>query len=296
MTLSRVFQEKISAPLNFGKLLGAGLMLGAAVFLLHHRPVAVVAPHPTLPLHVVALKVAAPQTAFNPEDAMSPAELMARWEPNITGAAKQFDIPAAWIRDVMRSESGGRTTLNGQPITSDRGALGLMQVEPETYTEMAAQYRLGADPFDTHDNIYAGAAYLRWLHGKYGFPAMFAAYNAGPGSLEDHLYHGQPLPQETKLYVAGITHALGQGADWLASSEKLTVTAPNGEKIALDRNTIRSVRAARPGEYALGVASVIDMGKLHQGVQESPAAIMAAIGPRPAATAGAVIGGHHHSA
>ena len=293
MALSRLFQEKISAPLNVGKLLGAGLVLGAAAFLLHHHPVAVAASHPALPLHVVAMKVAAPQPAFDPEDAMSSAELMARWEPNITGAAKRFDIPAAWIRDVMRSESGGRTTLNGQPITSDRGALGLMQVEPDTYTEMAAQYRLGADPFDTHDNIYAGAAYLRWLHGKYGFPAMFAAYNAGPGSLEDHLYHGQPLPQETKLYVAGITHALAQGAEWLANSDKLTVTAPNGEKIALDRNTIRSVRAALPGEYAAGVASVIDMGKIHQGVQESPETLLAAIGQHPVA---AVATTHRHNA
>ena len=181
---------------------------------------------------------------------MSPAELMQRWEPAIADAAKRFKIPAAWIRNVMRSESGGRTILNGQPITSDRGALGLMQVEPGTYTEMAAQYRLGGDPFDPHDNIYAGAAYLRWLHGKYGFPAMFAAYNAGPGHLEDHLYHGTPLPAETRAYVAGITRALGKGTEWLTAHDKLTVTAPNGDKIALDRSKIRSVRAALPGEYA----------------------------------------------
>ena len=83
--------------------------------------------------------------------------------------------------------------------------------------------------------------------------------------------------QETRAYVAGITRALGQGTEWLTSHDKLTVTAPNGAQIALDRGKIRSVRAALPGEYAPGVAAVIDMGKIHQGVQESPEIILAAI-------------------
>jgi hypothetical protein len=292
MTPSRVLEEKITAPLNFGKLLATGLLLGAAAFLLQNRPAEMAALRGAAPVRVTIIDAAAPPPVFNPEDGMSPAELMQRWEPAIADAAKRFQIPAAWIRNVMRSESGGRTILNGQPITSDKGALGLMQVEPGTYTEMAAQYRLGRDPFDPQDNIYAGAAYLRWLQGKYGFPAMFAAYNAGPGHLEDHLYHGQPLPQETRQYVAGITRALGQGADWLTSHDKLTVTAPNGNKIALDRSEIRSVRAALPGEYAPGVAAVIDMGRIHQGVQESPAVILAAIGPSGVAANGS----HHHNA
>jgi soluble lytic murein transglycosylase-like protein len=291
MTPSRVFEERFSAPLNFGKLLGTGLMLGAIAFLLRNHPTEMTTLRQAPP-HIAIIDAIAPP-AFNPEDAMSPAELMQRWDPTINAAAKRFNVPAAWIRNVMRSESGGRTTLNGQPITSDRGALGLMQVEPGTYTEMAAQYRLGADPFEPRDNIYAGAAYLRWLHGKYGFPAMFAAYNAGPGSLEGHLYHGQPLPQETKLYVAGITKALGQGTDWLVGHDKLTVTAPNGDKIALDRSQIRSVRAALPGEYAPGVAAVIEMGKKRQGVRESPETILAAIGPQPVTTAST---SHHHNA
>jgi hypothetical protein len=290
MTPSRVFEEKISAPLNFGKLLGTGLMLGAVAFLLQNHPAEIATLRPA-PAHVTIIDAAAPPV-FNPEDGMSRAELMQRWEPTITDAAKRFKIPAAWIRNVMRSESGGRTILNGQPITSDKGARGLMQVEPGTYTEMAAQYRLGADPFDPRDNIYAGAAYLHWLHGKYGFPAMFAAYNAGPGNLEGHLHHGRPLPQETKLYVAGITRALGKGTGWLAGHDKLTVTAPNGNKIALDRSQIRSVRAALPGEYAPGVAAVIEMGKMHQGVQESPETILAAIGPHGLAALGA----HRHNA
>jgi hypothetical protein len=268
--------------MNFGKLLGTGLLLGGIAFLLQNRPAEMAALRAAAPVHVTIIDASAPPPApvFNPEDGMSPAELMQRWEPAIADAAKRFNIPAAWIRNVMRSESGGRTVLNGQPITSDRGALGLMQVEPGTYTEMAEQYRLGADPFDPRDNIYAGAAYLRWLHGKYGVPAMFAAYNAGPGHLEDHLYHHQPLPAETRAYVASITRALGKGTEWLTVQDKLTVTSPTGVKIALDPSKIRSVRAALPGEYTVGVAAVIDMGRIHQGVKESPAVILAALGPR----------------
>jgi hypothetical protein len=274
MALSRLSEEKFSS--TFAKLLLSGLLLGGAAYLL--RPSQMATLHVTPPVRVTMIDASGPPPVFNPEAGMSPAELMQRWEPAITDAAKRFKIPAAWIRNVMRSESAGRTFLNGQPIQSNRGALGLMQVEPGTYAEMAAQYRLGNDPFDPRDNIYAGAAYLRWLHGKYGFPAMFAAYNAGPGHLEDHLHHGVPLPQETRLYVAGITRALGRGADWLGGATRLTVTAPNGRKIALDSSKIRSVRAALPGEYAPGVSAVIDLGRIRQGVKESPQTILAEIG------------------
>ena len=106
----------------------------------------------------------------------------------IAEAARRFGIPAPWIVAVMRQESGGRTMLGeGTPIVSRAGAIGLMQVLPGTYVEMAVQHKLGDNPFEPRDNIMAGTAYLRWLHHKYGYPAMFAAYNAGPGRLEDHL-------------------------------------------------------------------------------------------------------------
>lgn len=122
-------------------------------------------------------------SAYKAEAAMSQAELMVRWEPIIADAAKRFDISADWIRAVMRIESGGRIMLaENQRIVSPAGAVGLMQLLPGTYEEMRAQYGLGADAFDPHDNIYAGAAYLKWLHHRYGNPGMFAAYNAGPES------------------------------------------------------------------------------------------------------------------
>src|SRR3546814_155699 len=66
-----------------------------------------------------------------------------RWQPFIAEAADRFDIPAAWIRAVMQAESGGRTTLDGRPITSRAGAMGLMQVMPATYEAMRSQHGLG---------------------------------------------------------------------------------------------------------------------------------------------------------
>ncbi len=123
-------------------------------------------------------------SAYDEESGMRPSQLLNRWDTVITEASQRFHVPKAWIRAVMAHESGGRTMLGeDQPIVSHAGAVGLMQVLPGTYVEMAAQHQLGDNPFDARDNIMAGTAYLRWLHQRYGFPAMFAAYNAGPGRL-----------------------------------------------------------------------------------------------------------------
>ncbi|MEI9930368.1 MAG: hypothetical protein WDM89_07390 [Rhizomicrobium sp.] len=55
---------------------------------------------------------------FAQEMAMAPAALMARWEPVIVAASREFHVSKDWIRAVMRRESGGRTMLNEKfPIT-----------------------------------------------------------------------------------------------------------------------------------------------------------------------------------
>ncbi len=220
-----------------------------------------------------------PPLTFEQEQQMSPAALVKRWQPLVARASKQFDVPVPWINAVMRMESGGRTMLTpSQPIISDKGAMGLMQVMPQTYQEMRAQYRLGADPFNPLDNIPAGVAYLKWLKGKYGYPVLFAAYNAGPGQVDDSLTRGTPLPQETKLYIAGIGRILddknvGDGVPIAAAK----FTRPDGTAVMIDPMAVRAVRDVFPGEYAPGVKSVIDMGVPKQGVTEDAAAVIAAI-------------------
>ena len=94
---------------------------------------------------------------------------------HIAEAAKRFKLPAAWIRAVLRAESAGDPRA-----ISPKGAMGLMQIMPGTWADLRARHRLGGDPYDPHDNIIAGAAYIRELFDRYGSPGWIAAYNAGP--------------------------------------------------------------------------------------------------------------------
>jgi hypothetical protein len=219
-------------------------------------------------IHPPVAKSSAPDpSAFRQEQRMSFHQLMQRWQPEIAAAAKRFNVPEIWIRSVMQVESGGRTTMaENTPLRSSAGAMGLMQLMPETYAEMRAQYRLGANPYDPRDNIVAGAAYLKWLRGKYGYPQMFAAYNDGPGHLDRRLRNAGLLPLETRNYLVKVTGLVsgGQGA-------KVKFTRPNGEPVLIDAASVISIRAAFPGEYAACVQSVITIGRVNQGVCEPPA-------------------------
>jgi hypothetical protein len=127
------------------------------------------------------------------------------WGPYIAEAANRFDVPERWIREVMRVESGAHEfNASGALITSPVGAMGLMQLMPETYDEVRAQNNLGDDAFDPHNNILAGTAYIRQMYDAFGTPGFLAAYNGGPARLEDYLVHQRPLPSETRRYVAMI--------------------------------------------------------------------------------------------
>jgi soluble lytic murein transglycosylase-like protein len=124
----------------------------------------------------------------------------------VVEAARRFGIPASWIRAVMQAESG-----DDARAVSPKGAMGLMQIMPATWADLRQRYGLGADPFDRHDNIIAGAAYLRELHDRYGSPGFLAAYNAGPARYDDHIEMGEPLPPETQAYVALLAPLIGDG-------------------------------------------------------------------------------------
>ncbi len=127
------------------------------------------------------------------------------WGPYVHEASQKFDVPERWIREVMRVESGGRTEMNGIPITSGAGAMGLMQVMPATFDELRARYpEIGDDPYDPHNSILAGTSYIRELYDLYGNPGFLAAYNGGPGRLDDYLTRNRALPEETRRYVAKI--------------------------------------------------------------------------------------------
>jgi len=132
------------------------------------------------------------------------ADPIDRWAPHIAEAAARFDLPPDWIRQVIRAESGGRATLAGRPIVSPAGAMGLMQLMPATWREMRDRLSLGPDPHDPRDNILAGAGYLRMMYDRFGYPGLFAAYNAGPARYARHRSTGRPLPAETVAYLAAV--------------------------------------------------------------------------------------------
>ncbi|MDP0929709.1 lytic transglycosylase domain-containing protein [Paracoccus onubensis] len=127
---------------------------------------------------------------------------------HIAEASQRFGIPAGWIRAVRHVES------RGDPLAvSPKGAMGLMQIMPETWTVVRRRHGLGSDPFAPRDNILAGAAYLREMYDRYGtVTGMLAAYNAGPGRYDDYLASGRKLPAETRAYVARLAPLLGGDA------------------------------------------------------------------------------------
>jgi cell division septation protein DedD len=158
----------------------------------------------TVPARQDAIQESARYIAHAKRNYSPPGSVDDPWGPYIREASSKFDIPETWIRSLMRVESGGKEYLNGDLITSGAGAMGLMQVMPATYDELRDRYNLGDDPFDPHDNIMAGVAYMREMYEVYGSPGFLAAYNAGPSRLDDYLSNARPLPDETRHYVAMI--------------------------------------------------------------------------------------------
>ena len=202
------------------------------------------------------------------EDALGPRTLLDRWNPVVREAASRFHISPLWLRAVMRNETGGRTVQEGdRPITSRAGALGIMQLMPDTYSQMAGLHRLGANPVHPRDNILAAAAYLSWLKGRYGFPGMFGAYNFGPGNWEDHLRSKRALPAETRNYVKNITAYLKDSDAGIVNAVHLT--RPDGRAVAIDTGSISAIIATPGGQYAPGSQALVFMGRKRQAVKES---------------------------
>ncbi len=148
---------------------------------------------------------------WTPPAAADAGDQVDRWSDSIAEASARFGVPEPWIRRVMRAESGGRTRLGGRPIVSRSGAMGLMQLMPATWREMRALLGLGRDPHDPRDNILAGTFYLRAMYDRFGYPGLFAAYNAGPARYAQHLRFGRRLPAETVAYVASVAEGGAAG-------------------------------------------------------------------------------------
>jgi soluble lytic murein transglycosylase-like protein len=117
-------------------------------------------------------------------------------DPMIRKAAQKHRVKAALVKAIVTAESA----FNANAVSS-KGALGLMQLMPET----AQEY--GANPLNPAENIEAGTHYLRVLLDRYHryrncMSRVIAAYNAGPGMVDK--YRGVPPFRETRGYVARV--------------------------------------------------------------------------------------------
>jgi soluble lytic murein transglycosylase-like protein len=137
-----------------------------------------------------------------------PTDVDSPFQDAISANASRFGIPAVWITSVMSVESGGRACRDGQPLRSPAGAVGLMQLMKPTWLQMRDFFGLGNSIGDPSANIAAGAAYLRLMYDRFGYPGLFAAYNAGPKRYAQSL-SGRPLPLETRHYVDAVLARIG---------------------------------------------------------------------------------------
>jgi soluble lytic murein transglycosylase len=136
---------------------------------------------------------------------------------------------------TAKSESGNHeTNADGSTVTSPKGAQGVMQVMPTTNGNPG----FGVTPAQNdspQERARVGRDYLQAMLGHYGGdPAKaWAAYNAGPGTLDTALAQAQKdgkpaawltyLPQETQAYVASNMAALNSNSGALQRPSKLDV-------------------------------------------------------------------------
>jgi hypothetical protein len=112
-------------------------------------------------------------------------------EPLILRHSGEQNLDPRLVRAVIQVESG-----YNHRARSNKGAIGLMQLMPDTASELAVR-----DPYDADQNLRGGTAYLRQMIDAFAgsIELALAAYNAGPGAVEKH--RGIPPYPDTVDYV-----------------------------------------------------------------------------------------------
>lgn len=153
-------------------------------------------------------------------------ESVERWNEPLRQAAARHGIEPALLSIFTLLES------HGDPdAVSPRGAIGLMQIMPQTATHIAeARGISNFDPAALRDpatNLDFGAWYLSRQFSTFGDGAWSAetigraaaAYNGGPERLRRHLEHGEPLGAEAERYRGLVLELWNERGD--ANSETL---------------------------------------------------------------------------
>ncbi len=139
-------------------------------------------------------------------------------EPMIARHSDAQNLDPKLVRALIQAESG----YNVKAV-SNKGAIGLMQLMPDTASELNI-----SNPYDPDQNIKGGTMYLRQMldHFAGKVELAIAAYNAGPGAVEKH--GGIPPFAETRDYVKRVL-ALWRGAD-LSLSSAVSVLMPGNRR------------------------------------------------------------------
>ena len=108
--------------------------------------------------------------------------------------SSELGLPPALVHSVIAAESA-----YDPDAVSSKGAVGLMQLMPETARDLNV-----ADRRDPGENVRGGTAYLKQLLDRYAgsrdsLLRALAAYNAGPGRVD--AYDGLPPYNETRAFV-----------------------------------------------------------------------------------------------
>jgi soluble lytic murein transglycosylase-like protein len=163
----------------------------------------------------------------------------------ILAASDTYRLDPDLVNSVIRAESG----FNIHAV-SPKGAQGLMQLMPQTATQLGV-----SNAFDPQANVAGGARYLRELLERYNFDLIkaLAAYNAGPQRVEQ--YGGVPPYYETKAYVARIVRdfnkkklAARSAAQPAASKNAGIKSAPSTSKAKPKAQGEAKVASAAPSQ------------------------------------------------
>lgn len=119
----------------------------------------------------------------------------------IRRASAAHGVDARLVQAVIHVESRYQ-----RKARSRAGAMGLMQLMPETARRYAAKH-----PYDPATNIDAGTRHLRWLLDRYPLALALAAYNAGEATVDR--FQGIPPYAETRDYVRRILQLIETPAD-----------------------------------------------------------------------------------
>lgn len=130
--------------------------------------------------------------------------------------AEEYKVPETICYAVIKCESGFDSTA-----VSSAGAIGLMQIMPDTFTYLCSRtgdnYEKGM-LYDPETNVRYGIFYLSMLYDRFGvWETVFAAYNAGPSRVQGWIDDGKadesghlteiPIGQ-TAVYVERVTAAI----------------------------------------------------------------------------------------